>query len=70
MIQFNFILHFKQKIQENIKIALFFKYLFKVKFYGEIFANCLMDIDTPIGASYIKINEYLNLKKKSSYFFY
>ena len=50
---------------KSIKIALFFKYLFKVKFDGEIFANCLMDIDTSIGASYIKINGYLNLKQKA-----
>ena len=28
-------------------------------------ANCLIDIDTPIGASYVKINGYLNLKQKA-----
>ena len=50
---------------KNIKIALFFNYAFKNKFDGNIYANCLMDIDTPIGASFIKINGYLNLKQKA-----
>ena len=49
----------------NIKIALFFNYELKVKAEGNFFANCLIDIDTPIGASYVKINGYLNLKQKA-----
>ena len=50
---------------KNIKIALFFNYTFKNNVEGNLYANCLMDIDTPLGASYIKINGYLNLKQKA-----
>ena len=49
----------------NIKIALFFNYEFKINARGTLFTNCLIDIDTPLGASYIKINGYLNLKQKA-----
>ena len=50
---------------KNIKIALFFNYKLNVKAEGDFLANCLIDIDTPIGASYVKINGYLNLKQKA-----
>jgi hypothetical protein len=50
----------------NIKIALFFDYEFKNKVEGTLHStNCLIDIDTPLGASYIRINGYLNLKQKA-----
>jgi len=42
-----------------------FKYEFKVNIVGKMDTAAFIDIDTPLGASYIKVNGNLKLKQKS-----
>lgn len=49
----------------NIKLVFSFKYEFRVNIVGRMNTVALVDIDTPLGASYIQVDGNLNLKQKS-----
>ena len=49
----------------NIRLIFLFKYEFKVNIVGKMDTAAFIDIDTPLGASYIKVNGNLKLKQKS-----
>ena len=50
---------------KNIKIILFFQYSLKENVNGSMVTPAAIDIDTPNGAGYIKINGDLNLYQKA-----
>ena len=52
-------------IIKNIKIILFFQYSLKENVNGSMVTPAAIDIDTPNGAGYIKINGDLNLYQKA-----
>ena len=49
----------------NIKLVFSFNYEFRVNIVGRMNTVALVDIDTPLGASYIQVDGNLNLKQKS-----
>ena len=49
----------------NLRLIFLFKYEFKVNIVGKMDTAAFIDINTPLGASYIKVNGNLNLKQKS-----
>ena len=53
-----------QKIK-NLKLIVFFNYTLSTKISFDMQTIALMDIDTPLGASYIKADGYLNLIQSS-----
>jgi hypothetical protein len=53
-----------QKIR-NLKLILFFNYTLSTKISFDMHSIALMDIDTPLGASYIKADGFLNLIQSS-----
>ena len=61
----SFITDEKTKSINNIRLIFLFKYEFKVNIVGKMDTAAFIDIDTPLGASYIKVNGNLNLKQKS-----
>ena len=50
---------------KNLRLIFLFPYEFKVNIAGKMNAAAFIDIDTPLGASYIKVTGNLNLKQKS-----
>ena len=50
---------------KNLKLIFLFKYELKENIVGKMNTTAFVDIDTPLGASYIKIKGDLNLKQKS-----
>ena len=50
---------------KNLRLIILFPYEFKVNIAGKMNASALIDIDTPLGASYIKVTGNLNLRQKS-----
>ena len=53
------------KIQ-NIKLVFLFKYEFRINVIGRMNTVAMADIDTPLGASYIKVDGDLKLRQKSA----
>ena len=51
---------------KNIKLAFLFKYEVRTNVVGRMNTVAMVDIDTPLGASYIKVDGNLNLMQKSS----
>ena len=49
----------------NIKLVFLYKYEFRVNVIGRMNTLAIADIDTPLGASYIKVDGDLKLKQKS-----
>ena len=49
----------------NLRLIFFFDYEFKVNIAGKMNTSAFIDIDTPLGASYIKVIGNLNLNQKS-----
>ena len=66
--RFKFKITFKTKSMnlKNIKLAFLFKYELKTNVVGRMNTAALVDIDTPLGASYIKVDGDLNLMQKSA----
>ena len=54
-----------QEIIRNIKLVFSFKYEFRVNIVGRMNTVALVDIDTPLGGTYIQVDGNLNLKQKS-----
>ena len=50
---------------DNIRLIFLFSYEFKVNIVGKMNTSAFIDIDTPLGASYIKVIGNLNLRQKS-----
>lgn len=53
---------------QNIKMMIFFNYELSSKVSLTMQTMCTIDIDTPMGASYLYTNGYLKLKQKSPIF--
>ena len=51
---------------KNIKLVFLFKYEIRTNVVGRMNTVAMVDIDTPLGASYIKVDGNLNLMQKSS----
>jgi hypothetical protein len=51
---------------KNIKLVFFFRYEFKENVVGKMNTVAMADIDTPLGASYIKVDGNLNLQQKNA----
>ena len=51
---------------KNIKLVFLFKYEVRTNVVGRMNTVAMVDIDTPLGASYIKVDGNLNLMQKSS----
>ena len=51
---------------KNIKLVFFFRYEFKENVVGKMNTVAMADIDTPLGASYIKVDGDLNLQQKNA----
>ena len=49
----------------NLRLIFLFSYEFKINIVGKMNTAAFIDIDTPLGASYIKVTGNLNLKQKS-----
>ena len=49
----------------NLRLIFLFKYELKANIVGKMDTAAFIDINTPLGASYIKVNGNLNLKQKS-----
>ena len=49
----------------KIQLIFSFKYEFKINIFGRMHTVALVDIDTPFGASFIKVDGDLNLKQKA-----
>ena len=50
----------------NIKLVFFFRYEFKENVVGKMNTVAMADIDTPLGASYIKVDGDLKLQQKTA----
>ena len=50
---------------KNLRLIFLFKYEFKENIVGKMNTAAFVDIDTPLGGSYIKVNGNLNLRQKS-----
>ena len=63
MDEFNLKISFKSNPQSirNLKLMLFFNYTLSDRIYLHIQSIGLVDIDTPYGAAYVKIDGTLNL---------
>ena len=67
--RFNFKITFQNddvKQVKNIKLVFFFEYEFRTVVVGRMNTVAMVDIDTPLGASYIKIDGDLNLQQKTA----
>ena len=66
--RFNFKITFQNDVKRlnNIKLVFFFKYEFRTVVVGRMNTVAMVDIDTPLGASYIKIDGDLNLQQKAA----
>ena len=67
--RFNFKITFQNddvKRLKNIKLVFFFEYEFRTVVVGRMNTVAMVDIDTPLGASYIKIDGDLNLQQKTA----
>lgn len=68
--RFKFLITFKlneiASYLKNIKLVFLFKYELKSNVVGRMNTAAMVNIDTPIGASYIKVDGDLNLMQKSS----
>ena len=49
----------------NLRLIFLFSYEFKINIVGKMNTAAFIDIDTPLGASYIKVTGSLNLRQKS-----
>jgi len=67
--RFKFKITFYQENMENlknIKLVFLFKYEVRTNVVGRMNTVAMVDIDTPLGASYIKVDGNLNLMQKST----
>ena len=68
--RFKFKITFRSKTKtqdlRNIKLVFLFKYELKSNVVGRMNTTAMVNIDTPIGASYIKVDGDLRLRQKSS----
>ena len=68
--RFNFKITFLAEDQvnqiRNIKLVFFFRYEFKENVVGKMNTVAMADIDTPLGASYIKVDGDLKLQQKTA----